>query len=166
MILELIGLIQNTIIAYAIVLMIFFYFRWQKQRRRFTALDYIKRWNQELSHFQLLRDMQSKRDLSDLELDSVREESSGREIKNSELDELIRALNFFEELAIAVLFHEADEEMAKEFFFYSLVSAFRHSEPLIMKYRSRNRALYVNLERLYGKWAFDRKYILVRRVAK
>lgn len=165
--LETLNLVVVAAAAYSVVIAVVLYLRSQRQKRRAVTLDYIKRWNQELVRAEIIGlSGEVARDVSDYR--SIIKKLSDEDLNGKQLSQLLRTWDFFEELAIAIFFMEADEEMAKEFFFYALIGTYRSSEPAIDVYRKRlnNKALYKNLERLYGKWAFDKNYVLVREVAK
>jgi hypothetical protein len=112
---QIFNLIYGAAIIYALLVALYFYIKGQRQRRRSVTLDYIKRWNQEYAL------LEPKSFSSRLNVYSKRAESSIiRSIAAGHISEdsrdLIATWNFYEELAIAIFFHEADEEMAKEFF--------------------------------------------------
>ncbi|MEW8658858.1 MAG: DUF4760 domain-containing protein [Candidatus Thiodiazotropha endolucinida] len=164
---EIVDIIFNITVFYAVVIGLYVYLRSLRQKRRTVSLEYIKRWNQDqlnLIFSQLVGESRtSNKNLREALLDWSQEGSSSKQIQ-----ELEKVWNFFEELALAILFREADEEIAKEFFYYSLLSTYKLSGPVIDSLREKtgNRGLYANIERLYGKWSFDKEYTVIREVSK
>lgn len=154
-------------IGYGIFIAIFLYFRSLKQKRRSVALNYIRRWNEQdlrSAFSKLVSDARSEK----VDLEELLYRWSTDAHEPSRVTEMLRVWDFFEEMSLAVIFGEADEELAKQFFFYSLITTYRISERPIGFFRDRYRSagLYRNLERLYGKWSSDKKFVLVREVAR
>jgi hypothetical protein len=153
----------DFIIMYAVVIALWFYLKNQKQRKRSTSLDFIKRWNDggyQVILTSILNDPQNyERDIREAIKESVTEIG-----KDTNHTELVRIWDFFEELSIAIIFNEADDAVAKEFFYYTLIQTYRVSEKAFYELRERqhNPALYANFERVLGKWSSSKEYTLVR----
>lgn len=65
-------------------------------------------------------------------------------------------LSFFEELALAIFNSQADEKLAKDFFYFHLMTTYRAAENEISTERlTFSNGLYRNAERLYGRWLKD-----------
>lgn len=162
--LELVDVMSNFIIIYVAVMALYFFMRSQKQKKRSASMYFIKRWND--GRYQRVFSQLSSnpenthRDIRDVLFDSASKWESDDYFK-----ELEGVWNFFEELSIAIIFGEADEEIAKEFFIYSLINTYRISERALHELRRNNsKALYLNMERLYGKWTSNKEYLLVKEV--
>lgn len=160
--------ISEIIIIYALFIAFYFYFRSQRQKRRSASLDFIRRWN----------DLGYQRILSHITLDPKNKDkdirdvlftySLNRDYQAEKNQDFMRVWDFFEELSIAIMFHEIDEDIAKEFFFYSLIQTYRISEKSFYELRSMqsNKSLYANFERVFGKWSAGKEYTLVREVSR
>ncbi|EGR1976126.1 DUF4760 domain-containing protein [Vibrio parahaemolyticus] len=168
---EILDLTFSGLLAYVSVLAAFAYIRSGKQKKRTVSLEFIKRWNDgEYTKVfsNILADPENhNKDIREILYESAMEFrfSSG---KSTQAHEVERIWNFFEELSIAILYDEADEELAKEFFLYSMSSTYRISEKALLELRTNgsSRGLYLNFERLFGKWTADKSYTVVREVSK
>lgn len=163
---ELLDITTNIIIMYALVFAVFLYIKSQRQKKRSVALDFVKRWNDgryQRVFSKLLSDPRNHdRDIRDIVSDAAMEWES-----DTNFNDIESIWNFFEELSIAILFGEADEEIAKEYFLYSLTNTYRVSERALYSLRKSNRkGLYLNMERLFGKWTSDKEFVFVREVSK
>lgn len=165
-VLDLISTMSELVIVYVAILAVFYFIRSQRQKKRTVSLDFIKRWNdgryQRIFSNILAEPGNENRDIRDILTDRA-----VRWGKDSSSNDIESIWNFYEELSIAILFGEADEEIAKEFFIYSLVNTYRISERALYEIRSHNnKALYLNMERLYGKWTSEKEYLVVKEVLK
>lgn len=163
---DLIGVISNFITMYVAILAVYIFMKMQRQKKKSVSLDFIKRWNDgryQRVFSKILADPENRhKDIRDILSDSASKWES-----DSTFNDIEGIWNFFEELSIAIIFGEADEEIAKEFFIYSLINTYRVSERALYELRSRNsKGLYLNMERLFGKWTSDKEYMLVREVMK
>lgn len=152
---------------YFALVAIWFYIKGLKQRKRAAALEFIKRWNdnnyQRILNNVLFDPKNENRDIRKV----LREAVTSIEAEDSHRD-LVRVWDFFEELSIAIVFNEVDEDVAKEFFFYNLIQTYRLSEKAFNHLRSHqnNISLYANFERVLGKWAASKEYTIVREVTR
>lgn len=153
----------DFIIMYAAIIAVYFYLRNQRQKKRAVSLEFIRRWNDggyQVILSSLLNDPENyDRDIRE----AIRKSSKAIEKGGSHQD-IMRVWGFFEELSIAIIFNEADDAVAKEFFYYSLIQTYRVSERSFYELREiqRNHVLYANFERVFGKWASSREYTVVR----
>jgi len=162
------GFISEIMIVYALFIAFYFYFKTQRQKRRSASLDFIRRWN-DLGYQRLLSNISDDALTQQRDIRDMLEFSSLRARYNQEQNQdFMRVWDFFEELSIAIIFNQIDEEVAKEFFFYSLIQTYRISERSFhqLRRRQKNKALYANFERVFGKWSAGKEYTLVKEVVK
>jgi len=163
---DLISVMSELVIVYVAILAVYFFMRSQRQKKRAASLDLIKRWN-DGRYQRIFSNILSEPGNQDRDIRDILSDRATRWGKDSSSNDIESIWNFFEELSIAILFGEADEEIAKEFFIYSLVNTYRISERALYEIRSRNnKALYLNMERLYGKWTSEKEYLVVKEVLK
>lgn len=159
---------SKIIIIYAISVAFYFYFKNQREKRRAASLDYVRRWN-DLGYQRILSSISDDALSQHKDIRDVLQSSAiGMKFHDDKQADFMRVWDFFEELSIAIIFNQIDEEIAKEFFFYSLIQTYRISEKSFFQLRSRqkNKALYANFERVFGKWSASKEYTLVREVVK
>ncbi|MCS6067381.1 hypothetical protein LNO81_10340 [Klebsiella variicola subsp. variicola] len=61
-------------------------------------------------------------------------------------------------MALAIFNSQADEKLAKDFFYYNLMSTYRFAEKEMQNERLIfSNSLYRNAERLYGRWLKDQE---------
>ena len=167
MLFDSINLVVSISIVYAIAVAAYFYIKAQRSKRRAVSLDYIKRWNEQnfrASFSRLVADA-SSREIDERQL--LREWSQDASSEHP-FHDFLRIWDFFEELSIAVFFGQADEEIVKQYFLYTLISTYNISESAIQGFRDTyaSAAIYRNLEKLYGKWASEKEYVVVREVVR
>lgn len=163
---DLISAMSDLVVVYVAILVVFFFLRSQRQKKRTVSLDFIKRWN-DGRYQRIFSNILSEPGNESKDIRDILTDRAVRWGKDSSSNDIESIWNFYEELSIAILFGEADEEIAKEFFIYSLVNTYRISERALYKIRSRNnKALYLNMERLYGKWTSEKEYLVVKEVLK
>ncbi|MDP2596009.1 DUF4760 domain-containing protein [Alteromonas stellipolaris] len=165
---DLASFISQIIIVYVLFTAFYFYYKNQREKRRTASLDYIRRWN-DLGYQRILSSisddaLSQHKDIRDV----LQYSAMGMKYRDDKEADFMRVWDFFEELSIAIIFNQIDEEIAKEFFFYSLIQTYRISEKSFLKLRMRqkNKALYANFERVFGKWTASKEYTLVREVVK
>jgi hypothetical protein len=163
---DLLSVVSNVIIMYAVLIAVFAYIKSQKQKKRAVSLEFIKRWN-DGRYQRVFSNILSDPRNHDRDIRDILSQSAMEWDNDPAYNEIEGIWNFFEELSIAIIFGEADEEIAKEFFIYSLANTYRISEKALYSLRNRNsKALYLNMERLFGKWTSDKEYSVVREVSK
>ena len=152
MIFEILDIALNIVIVYAVLIGVIIYIKGQKQKKRTVSLEYIRRWNEQ-GYQSIFADLLGGSNRQNTDIREYLYEKVKGSQDSTGLKEIERVLNFFEELAIAILFKEADEEIAKEFFIYSLITTYKVSEYAIyeIKARYRSKGIYTNYERLFGK---------------
>lgn len=118
-----------------------------KDKKKLLTLSYIKRWNDRAF------DTYNTTDNS----------ASGKQYSytdhQSKLELMVHLnLSFFDELALAIFNSQADEKLAKDFFYYNLMSTYRLAEKEMQNERLIfSNSLYRNAERLYGRWLKDQE---------
>ncbi len=163
---DVISVASELVLMYVAILAMYFFMRSQRQKKRAISMEFVKRWN-DGRYQRIFSNILSEPGNQDRDIRDILTDRALRWGKDSSINDIEGIWNFFEELSIAIIFGEADEEIAKEFFFYSLVNTYRISERALYEIRSHNnRALYLNMERLYGKWTSDKEYLLVKEVFK
>ncbi|MCF2856999.1 DUF4760 domain-containing protein [Pseudoalteromonas sp. SMS1] len=163
---DIISITSEVIVMYVLTFAVFIYIKSQRQKKRAVSLEFVKRWNDgryQRVFSRILSDPRNHdRDIRDILSDAAMEWES-----DTNFNDIESIWNFFEELSIAILFDEADEEIAKEYFLYSLTNTYRVSERALYSLRNSNgKGLYLNMERLFGKWTSDKEFTLVREVSK
>jgi hypothetical protein len=164
---DLLSLGSDLIIVYFALAALMFYMRGQKQKKRAAALELIKRWNDN-NYQEVLNDVLFDPKNSNRDIRKILRDSATSYEKEESHRKLYRVWDFFEEISIAIMFNEVDEDVAKEFFFYNLIETYRLSEKAFQQLRSQqnNIALYANFERVLGKWAASKEYTIVREVSR
>lgn len=145
------------LILYIITFAFYYFTKIQKQKRRKITLNYIKRWNDlgyQTIFSQLYGEQSDRITNKNSKISHIIYEKADSSLYYESLKDMEKVWNFFEELALAIIFKEADEEMAREFFIYSVITTYRMSEKAFYKLKEKynNKALYNNFERLVGKW--------------
>lgn len=72
------------------------------------------------------------------------------------IDSLVTLLNFFEEMALSIEYRLADEPILRRYFAQTANELFHALEPFIHTLRidRTNKSIFVNFERLIGRWSF------------
>jgi len=108
--------------------------------RNAAARRFIERWTDPTfaAHRKAISDMVEKGDLG----------------PSPDRQALLAILNFWEEIAVAVLWHEADEDLLQDFFYSAVIKSFGVTEGWIKKERvARNQPSgYIRFENLYNRW--------------
>jgi hypothetical protein len=124
----------------------------QKHARILVALDYVSRWNSPLFYHAKVKSRQAMSLIKTLTGDEDFRNFSKEQSDN--LQNLFDAINFFEELSIAIQRDAADSETAKSFF-ESILSRCWHDTERFIKYRraeKKNSRLLREFEWLHTQW--------------
>jgi hypothetical protein len=147
LIFEILNTSFQLILIYTVIISAMAYVKNLKDKKKLLTLSYIKRWNDRAF------DTHNKTDnIASFTQDSYRDHQSKLELT------VHLNLSFFEELALAIFNSQADEKLAKDFFYYNLMSTYRFAEKEMQNERLIfSNSLYRNAERLYGRWLKDQE---------
>ncbi|HHA1867045.1 TPA: hypothetical protein ACOEA1_000786 [Enterobacter hormaechei subsp. xiangfangensis] len=147
MIFEILNTSFQLILIYTVIISAMAYVKNLKDKKKLLTLSYIKRWNDRAFHTHNKTD-----NIASFTQDSYRDHQSKLELT------VHLNLSFFEELALAIFNSQADEKLAKDFFYYNLMSTYRFAEKEMQNERLIfSNSLYRNAERLYGRWLKDQE---------
>lgn len=145
MVFEILNTSFQLLLIYTVVVAAMAYIKNLRDKKKLLTLSYIKRWNDRAFESHINADNNKRKD-SYLDW----EHQSKLEIK------VHLNLSFFEELALAIFNSQADEKLAKDFFYINLMSTYRFAEKEMQNERQVfSNSLYRNAERLYGRWLKD-----------
>ncbi|MEG4679319.1 hypothetical protein ABN097_04670 [Enterobacter cloacae] len=146
MIFEILNTALQLLLIYTVVVAAMAYIKNLRDKKKLLTLSYIKRWNDRAFESHTADKNKPNDNILDWE-------------HQSKLAATVHLnLSFFEELALAIFNSQADEKLAKDFFYINLMSTYRFAEKEMQNERLVfSNSLYRNAERLYGRWLKDQQ---------